>query len=60
MTTNLKPLYIAICDVCKRDKPIVLVCLIGARLCGECQDMQQRISHEELTAHVLSALTPCR
>lgn len=49
MTDRLEPLYIAICDVCGKDKPIVLVCLIGCRLCGECQERQKRISHLELS-----------
>lgn len=48
MSDRLKPLYIAICDVCGRDKPIVLVCMIGCRLCRACQEEQQRISHLEL------------
>lgn len=48
--------HIAICDVCKKDMPIVLVCMIGCRLCAACQENQQRISFEELTDNVVSAV----
>jgi hypothetical protein len=50
-----KPLFIGICGVCGKDKPIVIICMIGHRLCGACQEEQNRISHEELTRYVLSS-----
>jgi hypothetical protein len=43
------------CDVCGKDKPIVLICLIGDRLCGECQEEQKRISYCELTEETYRA-----
>jgi hypothetical protein len=59
MTNRPLPTHIAICDVCGKDKPIVLVCLIGDRLCGECQERQQRISHLELTEETHRAFREC-
>jgi hypothetical protein len=50
---TLEPLFVGICDECRLEKPIVLICMIGCRLCTECQNEQQRISGEELTAYVL-------
>jgi hypothetical protein len=47
-----KPLFLGICDECKRDKPIVVICIIGCRLCAACQEKQNRISHEELASYL--------
>lgn len=51
--SSIESPYIAICDICKEIKPIVLICMIGCELCAECQELQQRISIEELTDYVL-------
>jgi hypothetical protein len=46
-----------ICDECHRKTTIVLICMIGVRLCRVCQNEQQRTSHEELTNYVLRNLS---
>lgn len=38
------------CDVCKQEREIVVICMIGCHLCASCQKVQNRISHQEMHA----------